>query len=167
MPQELWKAIEGYEGLYEISDLGRTRSLGRIRKSKNGSFNCLPIKILKSAITDKGYMNVVLVDSTGTKEHRLVHRLVAFAFIPNPDNRKTVNHGFGNKLDNRASQLEWMTPGENNSHAFETGLRVPVSKKLTWDQVKEIRKVKDGMIKYLKMLTGQQQSYLSFTEADR
>lgn len=97
---ENWKAIEGYEGLYEVSDLGRVRAVnGKIKKPDN----------------DRGYLKVGLWLNGKRKNHR-IHRLVAKAFIPNPYNRKEVNHKARDKSDNRAISLEWVTPLQNKRH---------------------------------------------------
>ena len=104
--QEEWKPVVGYEGLYEVSNTG---------KIKNSNSN----KILKPA-TVSGYYRVVLCKSSGLAkpEHRnlLVHRLVASAFINNPDNKEQVDHINGNRLDNRVSNLRWTTCKENHNN---------------------------------------------------
>lgn len=93
---------------YEVSDLGR------IRNAKTGH-------IMKQSFGSSPYLIVKLRgDKPGT---HLVHRLVAQAFIPNPEKKPTVNHRFGNKVDNRASKLEWATHSENNQHMYDTGLK--------------------------------------------
>lgn len=110
---EIWKDIEGYEGLYQIS------SLGRVRRIKGGKGTASG-RILKS-FANSGYFFVGLYVNSKQK-HIGVHRLVAEAFIPNPDNKSEVNHINGNKHDNRIVNLEWVTPSENMQHAWRTGL---------------------------------------------
>ena len=107
---EQWKDIEGYEGIYQIS------SHGRVRSFKNGK-----IKIMKPRINDKGY-NTACLRKDGKSKYKLVHRLVAEAFIPNNDGKPYVNHIDGNKLNNNINNLEWVTPSENTLHAISTGL---------------------------------------------
>lgn len=121
---ETWKPIKGYEDHYEVSDQGRIRSKGRYRPFKLGSST---LRYHKSIIKKQTphyknkYLSVLLkVDQI---EKRLfVHRLVATHFIPNPENKPEVNHIFGNKNDNRACVLEWMTQLENTRHSIATGL---------------------------------------------
>ena len=98
---ETWKPIAGYEGLYEVSNLGRVKSL------KYGKE-----KILKPGRTHKGYLHVNLCKD-GKAKHSNVHRLVAEAFIPNPNNLQTINHKDENKLNNAADNLEWMSLKDN------------------------------------------------------
>ena len=114
---EEWKAIEGYEGLYEISNLGRVKSLGRIDRF-NKKWNC---RIMKPTYVGKHYQMVRLCKDGKTKNMK-VHRLVAEAFVSNPDNKPQVNHIDGNKDNNCASNLEWVTNSENQIHARNNGL---------------------------------------------
>lgn len=108
---EIWKDIEGYEGKYQISNLGRIRSV----KTQ--------YKILKPDLYNgRGYANITLIKDD-EKFKTVIHRLVAKAFIPNPKDKPIVNHINGNKLDNRADNLEWCTESENAEHAYKTGLR--------------------------------------------
>ena len=109
-----WKWIAGYEGLYQVSDHGHVKSFV---KSKNG-------RELKPIVQATGYLAVSLYKD-GRAVIFNIHRLVAEAFIPNPEEKPTVNHKFGVTTDNRASELEWATYGENNAHAYKTGLRAP------------------------------------------
>lgn len=119
---ENWKQIQGYEGHYEISDLGRVRSIQRI--AWNGFKNhILKGRILKIGTFTNGYKNVCLCKN-GIVKRFLLHRLVASHFIDNPYNLPEVNHEFGDKSDNRACVLSWMDKSQNNKHAFRIGLRV-------------------------------------------
>ena len=109
--REIWLPIPNFEGLYEVSNLGRVKRL----HSKT-------TRILVPYITRRGYGRVVL--SKNGKPHKwLVHRLVATVFVSNPDNKPQVNHIDGNKHNNTANNLEWVTQIENQLHAVRTGLQ--------------------------------------------
>lgn len=111
--KEIWVDIKGYEGLYQVSNLGRVKSLNYRRTGKE--------KILKPIKMKRQYIKVQLCKNRKPKQY-MIHRLVAQAFIPNPDNKEQVNHINGNKADNRVENLEWCTNSENTQHAFENGL---------------------------------------------
>lgn len=126
---EIWKSIEGFEDLYEVSNLGRIKSLGRtltnqydINTKTYSNTSIIKGKILMGKRGSNGYRQVILVDKFGTRYYKSVHRLVAEAFIENPNNKPCVNHKNGRKLDNRANNLEWCTYKENNNHAQRIGL---------------------------------------------
>lgn len=116
---EEWRAVAGYEGIYEVSNLGRVLSLPRILT--DGHRRKGVMLALKDG--DKGYISVALSHANKQEPIR-VHILVARAFIPNPQDKPGVNHKFGNKSDNRAWMLEWATAKENSVHGFATGLIV-------------------------------------------
>ena len=111
--EEIWKDIEGYEGLYQVSNLGKVKSLNYNKTGKE--------KELRFNNNGTGYIQVGL---TKNKEHKkfLVHRLVAKTFIPNIDNKTFINHIDGNKKNNDVNNLEWCTKSENQLHAYRTGL---------------------------------------------
>ena len=111
MNDKNWMPIKDYEGLYEISDFGEVRSL---QKRNHGN-------LVKKRIDRAGYYSVRL-SSKGKNKSYFVHRLVALHFIPNPSLKPQVNHISGDKLDNRVSNLEWVTHSENMKHAYATGL---------------------------------------------
>lgn len=112
--QEIWKDIKGYEGLYQVSNLGNVRSLCFKNSNK--------IKLLKTSPTNCGYYKVQLYKNGIPKMH-YVHRLVAKSFIENPLLKPEVNHLDGNKSNNKVNNLEWATDKENQDHATDTGLR--------------------------------------------
>lgn len=116
------KDVVGYEGLYEVSRDGDVFSLGRVVYDPIGRVRHIKPKKL-NANTHGGYPEVRLTDENGKSRTHCVHRLVAEAFIPNPDNKEFVNHIDGIKTNNCVTNLEWATCGENNTHAYETGLR--------------------------------------------
>ena len=105
---EMWRKVKGYEGLYEVSSTGQVRSIGR---------NTTRGKMLSPAKIESG-LQVVLRDK-GRDKNYLIHRLVAEAFIPNTENKKTVNHIDGNRYNNSLSNLEWATHSENIKHSHE------------------------------------------------
>lgn len=116
---ETWKEIEGYEGFYQVSDQGRVKSLPR----KDAIGRLVKERPLKTPTNSDGYPALLLCRDS-SQAHFLVHRLVATAFIPNPENKPVVNHKNGIKTDNRVENLEWATYSENNQHAWNTGLQV-------------------------------------------
>ena len=101
---EIWKDIVGYEGLYQISNLGRVKSLNYNRTGKEN--------ILSPGLNNSGYYHVALCKN-GKSKFSLIHRLVALSFIPNLDNKECVDHINGNRLDNRVENLRWCTNKEN------------------------------------------------------
>lgn len=127
---EEWKRIEGLPDKIEVSNFGRVRSNG---------------KILSGEKCNNGYIRHHFSHKGKTFRFN-AHKLVALAFLPNPNKKQCVNHIDGDKTNNRLENLEWCTYSENLVHAFKTGLRCcngelnPVSR-LTEDQVKEIRKL--------------------------
>lgn len=109
---EYWRNIEGYEGLYQVSNLGRVKSLGRVSVYKDGRKKVLHERILHNFLSDQGYYHVMLCKNGETKRFK-VHRLVAMAFIANPDNLPVVNHKDENPQNNVVENLEWCTQAYN------------------------------------------------------
>ena len=114
MNKETWKEVGGYSGLYEVSDLGRVRSLGRPCKAKNGSMQHKRARILTQEITVHGYCRVRLYDQEGKAKHFAVHRLVMAAFVGSSEQQ--VNHINEIKTDNRLINLEYVSRIENCNH---------------------------------------------------
>lgn len=105
---EIWVDVVGYEGLYQVSNLGRVKATkGNIKSSR---------------MQNSGYRTMDLYKNNVQKTCT-VHRLVAIAFLENPHDKPNVNHKNGDKTDNRLINLEWVTVSENNNHAIRTGLR--------------------------------------------
>lgn len=115
---EEWRPIPGFEGMYEVSDIGRVKSLAKIRVLPSGGEYKWPTRIMSPARHYKGHLYVHL-QIGGIKTKGYVHRLVAMAFIPNPESKPFVNHKNGDKRDNRCSNLEWATESENTNHYFK------------------------------------------------
>ena len=121
--KEIWKDIKGYEGLYQISNLGMVKRIKRnlYVNAYNKSIVINAEKILKLNHVKSGYIFITLT-ANNTKRTLKVHRLVAETFIPNPENKPEVNHINGDKCDNRVENLEWCTHAENMNHASKNNL---------------------------------------------
>ena len=114
MKNEIWKDVAGYEGLYQVSDQGRVKSLER-KVPKGYGERTVKERILKPCADRGGYLRIGLCDGEKQKTFK-VHRLVCQAFHDNPENKLDVNHINENKTDNRACNLEWSTRKENCNH---------------------------------------------------
>ena len=130
--QEEWRDVVGYENVYQVSNLGNVRSVDRYYNQVNGkNGNCNHIykgRTLKQFKNNAGYMQVQLSYRYKSIPKR-VHRLVAEAFLDNPNNYKCVNHIDGSKENNNVNNLEWCSYSHNNRHAREMGLNKGISYK--------------------------------------
>lgn len=121
---EIWLQIEGWEGMYEVSNLGRIKSMERWVGAKNGNRKLLKERILIQIKDRLGYFRVGLHRKNKTTMY-LVHRLIALSFIYNNENKPQINHINGNPSDNRVDNLEWNTSKENIRHSFDILKRKP------------------------------------------
>ena len=134
---EEWKDIKEYEGLYQVSNLGNVRSLDRAVKDNNRNrYQKLKGKTLKYCDNGHGY-KLVFLNKNSIRRNFYVHRLVAEAFIPNPNNYLEINHKNLDKNDNRVENLEWVTQLENKKHYHNTDFA-----KLSYKKISEKKRQK-------------------------
>ena len=117
MESEIWKPVIGFEGLYEVSSCGRVKTVPHYTKRGNSEHASVKERLLKFFLSEKGYYCIKL-RKDGRAIHRKVHRLVAEAFIPNPENKPQIDHIDTNKLNNEVLNLRWATPSENKNNAL-------------------------------------------------
>lgn len=153
MKVENWKNVVGYEGKYMVSDFGRVKSMPRTCAGKNGSIRNIGDKIL-SLIKATFNRRQVLLYTDGTSKMVFVHRLVATAFIPNPQNYPVVNHLDSDPSNNNVDNLEWCTSKRNAIHARDAGRLVGFSRiknpqlKLNNTHLDEIKTARKNKMKY-------------------
>ena len=136
MNKETWKDVIGYAGLYQVSDLGRIRSLGRECNSKNGSKQRKKERILIQEVTIHGYCRVRLFDAEGRAKHYAVHRLVMNAFVGVID--EEINHINEIKTDNRLCNLEYCTHAYNCNHGTRN---VRIAENNKWNHVRPVMQI--------------------------
>lgn len=115
MNKEEWRGVVGYEGMYEVSNLGRIRSLNRVVSRSDGERRNIKGKILKTRIDKHGYERIDL-KINGKSKLWLVHRIVAMAFIEKKKGCNYIDHIDGNRSNNLPSNLRWCTISENNTY---------------------------------------------------
>lgn len=124
---ELWKDVEGFGDMYQVSNKGRVKSLDRAVKQRNGSVQIKRGRVMSQTKNHKGYP-LISFSKDNKRYSRAVHRLVAIAFVENPEGKPQVNHIDGDKTNNNSDNLEWVTASENVVHALESGLMTPCIK---------------------------------------
>lgn len=134
--KEVWLPVIGYEEDYEVSSLGRIRSFERYKINSLGINRLIKSKYLTNNFSHNGYHYVMLWD--GTRKQGRVNRIVAQAFLPNPNNLPEVNHKNGVKTDNRVSNLEWVSKSENGKHRYEVLGQVALNRKLSEEAIYDI-----------------------------
>lgn len=120
---EMWVDIVGYEGLYKVSNMGRVKTMERPDLETGYGNYYRESLIRKQNLGTSQYPSLILFRDK-RRRPRMVHRIVAEHFLPNPENKRCVNHKNGIKTDNRLDNLEWMTHSENSYHKFQIGLQV-------------------------------------------
>ena len=135
--KEIWKDIPNYEGLYQASNLGRIR---------NARTN-----LIRKNVKSFGLYYTIILNVNGKQHLHLVHRLIAQTFIPNPDNKKEINHIDGNKHNNKIDNLEWVTRKENAIHSIKNGLQTKEQlakavKSMIRSTQKPILQIKNGKV---------------------
>lgn len=166
MNSEVWKSIAGYEGLYDVSNMGRIRSVDRVRRSaSDGSeLGHLKGKVMKPFYSNKGYLLIELFKD-GIGKTFSVHRLVALAFVPNPDGKPCVNHLDETHDNNCADNLEWCTQKENMNYGTAPQ-RISKKMKERWERGEMKKRPKRQVAKY--SLDGKLlEVYPSYLEATR
>jgi hypothetical protein len=153
--EEIWKDVYGYERYYQASNLGNIKSEDMVVPHWRGGKMVKRGRILrncKRSSSPASYL-VVMLCVNQVKKTVSVHRVIAEAFIPNPENKPQVNHINGIKNDNRVENLEWVTGTENQIHAVKTGLKNSGNNlwngKFSKDDIEKIKKLKnDGILQY-------------------
>ena len=135
--EEIWKPVDGFEGYYEISNLGNLRSVDKyIRWGRGkGYIKHLPSKILLPSINNSGYKIYTLSKPGSKLVCRTIHRMVATAFIPNPHNLSDVNHIDEDKNNNIVDNLEWVSHRENVIYSKSRRSSILKGRRLTYDQI--------------------------------
>lgn len=134
---EIWKSIANYYGFYEVSTLGRVRSLDSTLTTKKGVIRTRFGRVMSLNKKKNGYLSVMF-SINENKKRFYAHRLVAISFIDNIENKTEVNHINGIKNDNRVENLEWVTKSENSIHAIKNGL-IQIGQYSTSSKLKDLQ----------------------------
>ena len=155
--KEIWKDIKGYEGLYQVSNLGNIKTLQKEIKCKKNSYLSKE-KICKPSLDSSGYRQIVLTKNKIRKSFK-VHRLVAQAFIPNPNNLPQINHKDENKQNNYIENLEWCTNLYNSRYGTRP---IRCSKHLE----KKVKQIKNNKVikKYNSLKEAEQNTNIKYQE---
>ena len=145
---EIWKEVKGYEGLYQVSSLGRVKSVARLVRGRGLGMKPIVERILKPYVVPSGHLQVVLCRNGADHKHKSIHRLVAEAFIPNPENKPCIDHIDTNPKNNNVGNLRWVTIKENcNNEITRSKNSISKSGERNWnfgkrnEQVHNARKV--------------------------
>lgn len=154
MEQEIWWPVAGFEGLYEVSNTGKVRGLSHCvsvqpSRCKNRKYS-VKAKEKTVGLSKNGYLTVSLCKDNKSYTTYL-HRILAEAFIPNPNRYNVVNHKNGVKTDCRLENLEWCTSGYNNKHAVDNRLRKPANAILTEKTALQIKEMKSQGLTIVKI----------------
>jgi hypothetical protein len=160
---EQWKDIEGYEGLYQVSNEGRVKSLHREIIYKDGRKKVLEEKILHNFLSDLGYCHVML-SKDGVPNRYKVHRLVAKAFIPNPMNLPIINHKDECKTNNSVVNLEWCDQNYNIHYGtmIERGREKQLNREDKSKQLDKIDKITGEVLESFKSASEVERKYSQF-----
>lgn len=147
LKNEKWLPVDGYDGIYEVSTMGRIKTLQRTFYDKKGNERIVKEKIRKPYTTWDGYLRISFYGH-GYQEKTTVHRAVAKAFIPNPNNLPIVNHKDGNRKNNSLDNLEWVSESENTLHSFRVLKRIHPRSKSVINNVsgKIFKSIKDAAL---------------------
>ena len=150
--QEIWVDVSGFEPFYEISTLGRIRSKPRMKRIRGGGLQPIPARLITAQLLKNGYFYVTLWSGKTKGTTTPLHRVIAKAFIPNPENKPEVNHLNGIRTDNSIENLEWCTTRENALHKYRVlGYKCPTTLKGTANKA---AKLNDDKVRQILTLAG-------------